>query len=157
MKEIARLIVKVAKESPSWGYRRIQGALSELGHSVAHNTVKKVLKDSGIEPAPERSKKTSWSQFLPSHWETLGAADFFTAEVWTLGGLVTFYVFFVVQLKTRRVKMVGSTANPNALFMKQVAVELTSYEDSFLRGTTHLIRDGDKKFTQQFDSILNDS
>ena len=86
MKHIAALIVQMALTNRSWGYRRIEGSLKHVGHTVAHNTIKKVLKDNGIEPAPERTKKTTWSLFLCSHWDTLAACDFFTTEVWTLGG-----------------------------------------------------------------------
>jgi len=76
MKEIAVLVVKMAKGNSTWGYRRIQGALAVVGHRVAHNTVKKVLREHGIDPAPERSKKTTWTQFLKTHWDVLGGADF---------------------------------------------------------------------------------
>ena len=73
-----------------------------------------MLKDNGIEPAPERGKKTTWSQFLRSHWDTLAACDFFTTEVWTLGGLQSIYTFFVIHVATRRVHIVGSTPHPDA-------------------------------------------
>ena len=70
----------MAKDNPSWGYRRIQGVLKNLGQVVVHNTVKRILQNHGIEPAPERGKKTTWSQFLRSHWSTPAASDFFFAE-----------------------------------------------------------------------------
>ena len=154
MKHIAALIVRMAMENRSWGYRHIQGSLKHVGHTVAHNTVKKVLKDNGIEPAPDRSKKTTWSQFLRSHWDTLTACDFFTTEVLTVGGLQTVYTFFVLHVATRRVHIVGSTPHPDARFMMNAALDLVAFKDSFLRGKTHLIMDRDSKLTDQFVGIL---
>jgi len=113
MKKIEELVVQMAKDNPSSGYRRIEGALSNLGHVVVHNTVKRILRDHGIEPAPERGKKTTWSQFLKTHWSSLAATDFFTTEVWTPKGLVTIYTLFVIRLETRKIHIVGSTPHPN--------------------------------------------
>ena len=86
--DIAALVVRMATENPTWGYTRIRGGLKRLGHEVARNTIKAILKDHGIEPAPERGRKTSWKTFLAAHWDGLAAADFFTVEVLTMGGLV---------------------------------------------------------------------
>jgi putative transposase len=157
MKKIEELVVQMAKDNPSWGYRRIQGALKNLGHVVVHNTVKRILREHGIEPASERGKKTTWSQFLRSHWSTLAASDFFTTEVWTAKGLVTIYTLFVIKLDSRRVHIVGSTAHPDRIFMKQAALDLAAFDDGFLRGTTHMIIDRDTKFTAEFEEILNDN
>jgi putative transposase len=93
-KEITALIIRMAEENRSWGYRRIQGALANLGHVLAHKTIANVLKQHGIEPAPERSKKTTWKEFLTRHWEQIVASDFFTVEVWTSTGLKRFIVLF---------------------------------------------------------------
>lgn len=79
----------MAQDNPGWGYTRIQGALANLKHKVGRGTVANVLKRNGIEPAPERSKRTTWSTFLKAHWKVFAANDFFTVEVWTTGGLVT--------------------------------------------------------------------
>jgi hypothetical protein len=92
----------MAGENPQWGYTRIQGALANLGHEVARNTVKRILQDHGIGPAPERSQRTPWKTFLLAHWAGLAAADFFTVEVLTLAGLKRYVVFFVIELETRR-------------------------------------------------------
>jgi len=86
MDEIRALAIRMAKENRAWGYTRIQGALSNLGHVVGRSTIVKILKEQGIEPAPERNKKTSWQEFLRAHWQVIAAADFFTVEVWTLQG-----------------------------------------------------------------------
>src|SRR5262249_30766825 len=82
MTEIRALIVQMAKENRSWGYTRIQGSLSNLGHHVSRGAIANILKENGIEPAPERYRKTTWREFLAAHWEMIGAADFFTVEVW---------------------------------------------------------------------------
>jgi len=153
MKEIAALAVKMAKENPSWGYRRIQGALAVVGHRVAPNTVKRILREHGIDPAPERSKKTTWSQFLKTHWDVLGGADFFTVEVWMPTGLVTFYVFFVIELRSRAIRILGWTPNPDRLFMRQVALELAEHERPFTT-MRRLIIDRDSKYTDEFEEIL---
>jgi hypothetical protein len=100
--DIAALVVRMAKENPAWGYTRIRGGLKSLGHEVARNTIKAILKDHGIAPAPERGTNTPWKTFLAAHWDGLAAADSFTVEVLTLGGLVRYSVFFVMKLKMRR-------------------------------------------------------
>ncbi len=85
-------ILKVARENRSWGYRRIVGALSNLGYEVSHQTVGNVLERHGLLPAPDRERKTSWREFICTHTEVLAAVDFFTPEVWTSAGLITYYV-----------------------------------------------------------------
>ena len=129
MIEIRVLVVRMANENPSWGYRRIEGALKHLGHVVAHTTVRNIMLDNGLDPAPERSKKTTWRQFLRSQFSTLAATDFFCTEIWTSRGLVTIYTLFVIELKSRRVHVVGSTAQPNATFMKQAALDLAAFDE----------------------------
>src|SRR5436853_476872 len=96
--EISNLVLRIAEENRSWGYRRIQGALANLGHSVARTTIANILKRHGIEPAPERNRKTTWKQFLFRHWAQIIAADFFTVEVWTCTGLTRFMVLFFIDL-----------------------------------------------------------
>jgi hypothetical protein len=98
MQEISRLIIRMAQENPSWGYTRIQGALANLNHKVGCGRVANVLKANGIEPAPERGKHTRWSTFLKAHWKILAASDFFSVEVWTPRGLMTYYVLFVLDI-----------------------------------------------------------
>jgi len=109
MRHISELIVRIAEENPSWGYTRIQGALTNLSHKVGRGTIANVLKRNGIEPSPERCRRTPWSTFLKAHWKVLAASDFFTVEVWTGGGLVTHYVLFVISLADRVVKIAGIT------------------------------------------------
>jgi putative transposase len=93
-----RTAVRMAQENRDWGYRRILGAISNLGHSLARSTIANVLKKHGIEPAPERIRKTSWKEFLSQHWELLVAADFFTVEVWTPRGLQRYLVLFFMKV-----------------------------------------------------------
>jgi len=102
--ELVALVARMATENPSWGYTRVQGAMANLGHKLGRGTIRRILKEHGIEPAPDRGKGMPWSVFLRAHWEALAAADFFTVEVWTWRGLMTHYVLFVIDLSTRRVR-----------------------------------------------------
>ena len=121
--EIRRLVVRMALENPSWGYTRIQGALKNLGHSVARATVARIRRRQGIPPSRERPMQ--WRTFLRAHWSALMAADFFTTEVWTVRGLVTYYTVFVIELHTRRVHVLGSTPYPDEAFVIQTMRHLT--------------------------------
>jgi hypothetical protein len=105
--EVEELVVRMANENRDWGYRRIKGALSNLGHELATSTISEILKRHGIEPAPERIRKTTWKEFLTQHWELIVAADFFTVEVWTSRGLQRFMVLFFIELSTRKVEIAG--------------------------------------------------
>lgn len=80
---IVDLVLRFVRENPSWGYDRIQGALANLGHGISDQTVGNILKEHGIEPAPERKQRTTWKTFIKAHWDVLGAVDFTTVEVWT--------------------------------------------------------------------------
>ena len=115
-----------------------------------------ILKAHGIEPAPARKEQTTWKQFLQSHWECLGAIDFTMIEVWTTGGLVTYYLLFVMELATRRVHFAGCTPHPNGPWMQQIARSLTDAEDGFLPGIRYLLMDRDDKFCQDFRDFLED-
>src|SRR5215470_11882921 len=90
--EISALVIRMAEENGGWGYRRIQGAFCNLGHEIARTTIANILKRHGIEPAPERNRKTTWQEFLRRHWSQIIATDFFTVEVWTCTGLKRFTV-----------------------------------------------------------------
>jgi putative transposase len=108
--EIRRLVVRMAEDNPTWGYTRIVGALKNVGHRVSRSTIARMLKAHGIPPVPERP--TSWRTFLRAHWDAIAGADFFTTEVWTWRGLVTYYTVFVIDLASRRVRILGSTPFP---------------------------------------------
>src|SRR5215470_13012408 len=156
--EVEQLVVRMAAENPTWGYRRIQGALTNLGHRIDKITVRNILRRHHLEPAPQRRKAgMSWSQFLTMHWEVLAATDFFTVEVATWHGLVTYYVLVVMELATRRVHVAGITPHPTAAFMQQCARQLTDPFEGFLLGKRYLLHDRDTKFTVAFDGLLQAS
>ena len=110
--EVEALVVRMAWENRSWGYDRIVGALANLGYTISAQTVGNILKRHGIPPAPERKTTTTWKEFIRAHMEVPVATDFFTAEVWTLGGLVTYYVLFFIHLSSRQVHIAGMTPHP---------------------------------------------
>jgi transposase InsO family protein len=131
--------------------------LKGVGHDVSRNTIKAILQDHGIEPAPERGTRISWKTFLAAHWEGLAAADFFTVEVLTIHGLVRYVVFFVMKLKTRVVEIAGITSEPDGAWMTQLARNLTDPSDGFLRGVQYIILDRDPLYTNTFRRLLRDS
>jgi putative transposase len=155
--EVEELVVRMAQENRDWGYRRIQGALSNLGHELARSTIADILERHGIEPAPERSRKTTWKEFLTQHWDLIVAADFFTVEVWTATGLRRFIVLFFIELSTRRVEIGGISAVANGLWMNQIARNLTDSVDGLLAGKRYLIHDRDPLFTDEFLRTLKDT
>ena len=154
---IIDLILRFAKENPAWGYDRIQGALVNVGYHISDQTVGNVLKEHGIEPAPNRKRETTWKTFIKTHWDVLGAIDFTTVEVWTKGGLVTYYLLLVMEVATRRVHFAGCTTTLGDGFMKQVARNLTDSFDGFLRGTHFLLMDRDANFSSSFRTILKEA
>jgi transposase InsO family protein len=151
---IAALVVRMAVENRDWGYRRIQGALSNVGHAVARGTIANILKNKGMEPAPERNRKTTWKEFLSRHWELIVAADFFTVEVWTRRGLQRFLVLFFIELSSRRIKIAGIVSQVNGLWMSQIARDLSDPVDGLFVGKRYLIHDRDPLFTAEFLKML---
>jgi putative transposase len=147
--DITELVVRMARENPGWGYTRIRDAMRHLGHEIARNTVKRVLLDNGIEPAPERGRKVSWKTFIKSHLGEIAGADFFSVEVLTLRGLVRYMVFFVIDLKTRRVEIAGICPSLGEPWMKQIARNLTDCDDGSLRAIRYLILDRDPPTPQR--------
>ena len=157
MREISQLIVRMAQENPGWGYTRIQGALANLSHKVGRGTVCNVLRRNGIEPAPERGKRTTWSTFLRAHWKVLAASDFFTVEVWTPKGLLTHYVLFMISVAERAVCITGITTRPNGAWMLQMGRNLVDEEGGALASKRYLIVDRDTKYTSQFRRLVEES
>jgi hypothetical protein len=137
--------VRMATENPRWGYTRIQGALKNLNHRVARSTIATILKAQGSPPRGERP--TSWQAFLRAHWNAFMAADFFTTEVWTVRGLVTYDTMFVIELRSRRVSIVGSTPHPDEAFVRQVVRQLTDAAEGVRDGCRFLICDRDRKWS----------
>jgi hypothetical protein len=141
----------MATENSTWGYSRIQGALKNVGHRVARSTVVTVLREQGIPPSA--SRPTSWRTFLRAHLPAIFAADFFTTEVWTARGLVTFYTVFTIELCSRRVRILGSTPSPDEAFMLQVVRNLTSEVD----GPHIFLCDRDRKWSRAVRQLLEDA
>jgi hypothetical protein len=122
-REVEQLIIRMASENGDWGYDRIAGALANLGYAISDQTVGNVLRRHGLPPAPERKRTITWAAFIRTHLALLAGTDFFTAEVLTLRGLVTYYVLFFIHLESRRVDIAGITVHPDEPWMKQNRAE----------------------------------
>jgi putative transposase len=154
-KEIEALVVRMAQENRSWGYDRIVGALVNLGYTLSAQTVGNILKRHGLLPAPERKKTTTWKEFIRTHIDMLVATDFFTAEVWTLGGLVTYYVLFFIHLSSRQVHVAGVTPHPDTPWMVQIARNVTMEARGFLTPGQYLVHDRDGKYCPAFQQLID--
>jgi hypothetical protein len=154
--DLEELVLRLARENPTWGYDRITGALHNLGHDLSDETVGNVLRRHGIPPAPGRQPKVTWADFIATHADTLVAADFFTAEVFTPMGLLTVFVLFFIHVGSREVHIAGITPHPDEAWMDQTARELTMADWGFLHThrCSHLILDRDTKFGGTFRGIL---
>ena len=152
--DIEQLIVRMARENPSWGYDRIAGALANLGHRVSDQTVGNVLRRHGIAPAPRRKHTTTWAAFIRAHLAVLAGTDFFTVEVFTLRGLVTYYVLFFIHLESRKVDIAGITIHPNERWMQQMARNVTMEGAGALQDCRYLLHDRDTKYTRSFRAII---
>ena len=153
-KAIEELIVRMAEENRSWGYDRIVGALANLGYEVSDQTVGNILRRHGVPPAPERKHTTTWAAFIRAHLAVLAGTDFFTVEVITLRGLVTYYVLFFIHLESRKVDIAGITVYPNEQWMQQMARNVTMEGFGALRDCRYLLHDRDTKFTRSFRAII---
>lgn len=116
-----------------------------------------ILKRHGLPPAPERKTTTTWKEFIRTHMDVLVATDFFTAEVWTLGGLVTYYVLFFLHLGSRKIHVAGVTPHPNAAWVVQVARNVTVEEWGFLSPGQYLIHDRDGKYCPVFQRLIDEA
>ena len=148
------MILTMARQNRGWGYTRIQGALQNLDHEVGRGTIAKILKEAGIDPAPDRQRQITWKEFLRTHWDVLAATDFFKVEVWTAVGLVRYHVLFVIRLATREVQIAGIIPEPHGRWIKQMARNLTVGLDGFLNGYRNLIHDRSSLFTPEFSVVL---
>ena len=153
-RETEALILRMARENTGWGYDRIAGALSNLGHCVSHQTIGNILRRYGIAPAPKRSQNTTWKDFIAAHMAVLAGTDFFTVEVLTWRGLVTYYVLFFIRLESRRVSLAGVTQHPTAEWMLQMARNAADDGSGALLGTRYLLHDRDIKFCPAFQDVL---
>ena len=154
--EIRALILQLARGN-DWGYTRILGELRKLGiQSVSRNTVKNILKENGLEPAPKRGEGT-WDEFLMTHAATLWQCDFYSKKVLTLKGFRDLFLLVFLRVGTRRVFIAPSTFHPNETWMKQQAEMFLRHVDESELGATIVIHDRDTKFTASFDQILEDA
>jgi len=155
--ELEALVVRMAQENRSWGYDRIVGALKHLGYTISDQTVGNILKRHGILPAPDRKKTTTWKAFIRTHLDILVATDFFTTEVWTATGLVTYYVLFFIHLASRQVHVAGVTPHPDERWMVQIARNVTMTDWGVLSSGQYLIHDRDSKYCSAFQRIIDET
>jgi hypothetical protein len=142
---VEALIVQMARENSGWGYDRIVGALANLGHQVSDQTVGNTLKRYGIAPASQGKQKTTWKEFIQMHLAVMAGTDFFTVEVLTWRGLLTYYVLFFLHLVTRRVTLAG--CHPASRRSADDA-------DGSQCGRGDLLHDRDAKFCKAFDDAV---
>lgn len=152
--EVEALVLQFARENRSWGYRRIVGALANVGHAISHQTVANILERNGLKPALVRGSGTSWTEFIRTHLNVMTATDFFTVEVLTLRGLVTYYVLFFIRLGSRKVHIAGITHSPNDEWMRNVSRTATMPDTGFLCGPRYLIHDRDSKYSGGFRRMM---
>ena len=148
--EVRELVVRLARENPAWGYRRIQGELVGLGIKLAASTVWTILKEAGIEPSPRR-QESSWAEFLRAQAASILECDFLTVDTLFLK---RFYILFFMELSTRRVHLAGITTNPDGRWATQQARNLLIKLDDEDVRPRFLVRDRDSKFTRDFDEVF---
>ena len=151
--EIRDIILRLASET-GWGTTRILGELRKLGvRNVSRTTILNILRANGFDPGPKRGEGT-WDEFIRIHAKTLWACDFLQKKIWTKSGLVDYFVLFFIHIGSRRVFVSGMTDQPHAKWMAQQARNLAIHLHETGMEASYLIRDGDKKFAEQFDAIL---
>lgn len=144
----------MAGENPAWGYRHIQGVLKTLGHEICAATIANILKRHGYDPNGKRRKRgISWMEFIRVHLATIWATDFFTVEVWTKRGLVTYYVLFFIHLQTRQVFIPGMAPSPTGEWITNIVRSMTNHGGA-LADAKYCLHDRGGQYTAEFDRIL---
>ncbi len=152
--DIIDLVVRFKKENPRWGYQKITDQIVYLGYKISKSTVKNILLENGYDPEPDLTVKSTWHEFIASHWDVLVACDFFTLELLVGRKLIRCTLFFVIELCTRKVFFAPIKLQPDGEYMKQVARIVTDYEEGFLKGKRYLIHDRDPLYTHEFCEII---
>src|SRR6266404_6644972 len=153
-REVAQLIIGMASENRDGGCDWIAGALANLGYEISDQTVGNVLQRHGLPPAPERKRTTTWAAFVRTHLALLAGTDFFTAEVLTLRGLMTYYVLFFIHLESRRIYVAGVTRHPDQEWMEQMARNVTMEDSGFLNKQRYRLHDRDSKYCASFREVI---
>jgi putative transposase len=155
--DIINLVIKFKEENPRWGYQKIRDQIVYLGFKISKSSVKNILIKNGLNPEPDLIVKSTWHEFLSSHWDVLAACDFFTVELFIGHKLVRCMVFFVMELSTRKVHIASITPQFYGDQVEQIARNLTDDTDGFLKGKRYLIHDRDPLYTKKFQTILESS
>jgi putative transposase len=149
---VEALILRLARENPRWGYKRIQGELCKLGYRVGRSTVRDLLKGAQVPPAPQRSRRgPTWRAFLRHYQEQALATDFFTVETALLR---TVYVLFFIEVRTRRVYLAGCTRHPTSAWVAQQARQMSWQIQNGILAATVLLHDRDSKYLAALATIF---
>jgi len=158
LQEIVDLVIRFKQENPRWGYKKIRDQIVYLGYKISKSSVKNILIEHGYDPEPDLTVRSTWHEFIRSHWDVLTACDFFTVELLVGRKLVRCTLFFVMELATRKVFFAPVKPQPDGNYMRQVVRILTDSEDGFLYGKRYLIHDRDPLYrTAGFHEILKSS
>ena len=150
-KELEKLILQLAQENPRWGYGKIQGSLIKLCFTVSQSSIRNILDQFGIQPAPVRNGSIGWRKLMTHYKDQILACDFFTVETFWLQ---TIYVLFFIELGSRRVYIAGITSNPNQIWVTQQSRQLVWELHDQDRPMRFVIHDNDTKFSNAFDSVF---
>jgi hypothetical protein len=149
---------QIQKREPSMGYEKIKDQIEYLGFRISKTYVKNILIENGYDPEPDLTVRSTWHEFLNSHWDVMAACDFFTVELLVRGQLIRCTVFFVIEFSKRKVFFAPIKLQPDGNYMRQVARILTDCEDGFLKGKSYLIHDRDPLYRSEgFHDILRSS
>jgi putative transposase len=158
MDEIVNFVIRFKEENPRWGYQKITDQIEYLGYKISKTSVKNILIENGYDPEPDLTVRSTWHEFLKSHWDVMTACDFFTIELLVGRKLIRCTVFFVIEFSTRKVFFGPIKLQPDGDYMRQVARILTDCEDGFLNGKRFLIHDRDPLYRSEgFYDILQGS